>query len=87
MKIGKIIGNVWAERKVKQLQACRLHVIQPLDSDGNEIERPLVVADPQRLAGPGDRVIYVTSTDASQACDTGFTPVNAAVVELVDAID
>jgi ethanolamine utilization protein EutN len=87
VKIGKIIGNVWADRKVKQLQACRLHVIQPIDSDGNEIERPLVVADPQNLAGSGDRVIYVTSTDASQACDTGFTPLNAAVVELVDFID
>lgn len=87
MKIGKIIGNVWADRKVKQLQGCRLHVIQPVDSEGKEIERPLVVADPQNLAGTGDWVIYVTSTDASQACDTGFAPLNASVVELVDSID
>ena len=87
MKIGKINGNVWADRKVKQLHGCRLHVIQPINSEGKEIDNPLVVADPQNLAGPGDRIIYVTSTDASQACDTGFAPLNASVVELVDTID
>lgn len=82
MKTGKVIGNVWAERKVRQLHGCRLLVVQPLDSSA----RPLVVADPQRLAGPGDRIVYVTSTDAAQAFESGFAPVNASVVELVDSI-
>ncbi len=87
MKLGRVIGKVWAERKVSQLQGCRLLVIQPLSSDGKKIDRPLVVADPKNIAGPGDLVLYVTSTDASQAFDTGFAPVNASVVELVDSID
>lgn len=86
MKIGKVIGNVWADRKVPQLKGCRLHIVQPIDSEGKKSGIPLVVADPQNLAGSGDRIMYVTSTDATQAFDSGFAPVNASVVELVDFI-
>ena len=87
MKIGKVIGKVWADRKVESLKGCRLHVIQPLNLHLEKEGKPLVVADPQNLAGSGDIVVYVTSTDATQAFDTGFAPVNAAVVELVDAVE
>jgi ethanolamine utilization protein EutN len=87
MKLGKVIGKVWAERKVPQLYGCRLHIVQPVTSDGKETGKTLVVADPQNLAGPGDTIVYVTSTDAAQAFDSGFAPVNASVVELVDSIE
>ena len=87
MKLGKIIGNVWAERKVPQLYGCRLLVIQPLTSDYKHKNPTLVAADPQNLAGPGDTVVFVTSTDATQAFDSGFAPVNASVVVLVDNIE
>ncbi|MBN2007859.1 EutN/CcmL family microcompartment protein [candidate division KSB1 bacterium] len=87
MKLGKVVGNVWAERKAPQLHACRLHVVQPLSADKQPIGKQLIVADPQNIAGTGDIIVYVTSTDATQAFDSGFAPVNAAVVELVDSID
>jgi ethanolamine utilization protein EutN len=87
MKIGRVIGKVWAERKVPQLKGCRLQVIQPLSSDGKRISNPIVAADPKNIAGVNDIVVYVTSTDASQAFESGFAPVNASVVELVDTID
>jgi ethanolamine utilization protein EutN len=87
MKLGKVIGKVWADRKVEQLHACRLHIVQPLSSELKNVGKPLVIADPQNIAGPGDLIVYVTSTDATQAFDSGFAPVNASVVELVDAIE
>ena len=87
MKIGKIIGNVWSDKKVPQLKACRLHIIQPISSKGNKVDRPLVVADPENLAGSGDIVVYVTGTDAVQAFSSDVAPVNASVVKLVDSID
>jgi ethanolamine utilization protein EutN len=87
MKLGKVIGKVWAERKVPQLQGCRLQVIQPLSSKGEKVDFPLVVADPHNISGIGDVVVYVTSTDAVQAFDNIMTPVNASVVELVESID
>ncbi len=86
MKMGKVIGNVWAERKVPQLKGCRIHVVQPVDQNRKPAGKPLVVADPQNIAGSGDTIMYVTSTDATQAFDSGFAPVNASVVELIDAI-
>ncbi len=87
MKLGKVIGKVWADRKAPQLRGCLLHVIQPITSEGKKVDRPLVVADPKNIAGVGDTVVYVISTDATQAFDSGFAPVNASVVELVDSID
>lgn len=87
MKLGKVIGKVWSERKVPQLDACRLLVVQPVRADGSVEGSVLVVADPKNLGTKGDTVVYVTSTDATQAFDTGFVPVNASVVELVDSID
>ena len=86
MKIGKVIGVVWASQKVEELEGCRLYVVQPCNSEGNEEGRPLVVADPQRIGSFEDLVVYVTSTDATQAFDSGFAPVNASIVQLVDTI-
>lgn len=86
MKLGKVIGKVWAERKVPQLNGCLLHVIQPQSASGEKTGTPIIAADPLFLAGMGDSVVYVTSTDASQVFESGAAPVNASVVELVDTV-
>ena len=86
MKLGKVIGQVWATNKVSQLKSCRLFVVQPIKSDNKKDMHPLVVADPQNIAGIGDKIVYVTNTDAAQAFESGFAPVNASIVELVDFI-
>jgi ethanolamine utilization protein EutN len=86
MKLGRVTGVVWASRKVRSLAGCRLYLVQPVTSDGTTTDVPLVAADPRGLAAPGVTVVYVTSTDATQAFDTGYAPVNAAIVELVDEV-
>jgi len=86
MKLGVVIGVVWASRKVPELEGCRLFIVQPVSAQGSATETPLVAADPQGLAAPGDRVVYVTSTDATQAFPGGYAPVNASIVELVEGI-
>lgn len=86
MKLGMVTGTVWATRKVKELEGCRLLVVQPVSSERVATDRPLVAADPCGLAAPGDLVVYVTSTDATAAFPTGFAPVNASIVELVEGI-
>jgi len=86
MKTGKVIGVVWASQKVEELDGCRLYVVQPCNSDGQDEGRPLVVADPQRIGAFDDIVVYVTCTDATQAFDNGYAPVNASIVQLVDSI-
>jgi len=86
MKLGRVIGVVWASKKVKELDGCRLSVVQPISTKGENTGNPLVIADPHSIGAIGNKIIYVTSTDAAQAFDTGFAPVNASVVQLVDEI-
>ena len=86
MRLGRVVGVVWASRKAKELEGCRMYILQPVTSGGADSEVPLVAADPGGLASPGDTVVYVTSTDATQAFDSGFAPVNASIVELVDGV-
>ena len=86
MKLGVVTGVVWASRKVKELNGCRMYIVQPVTSQGKISESPLVAADPGNIAAPGDTIVFVTSTDASQAFKDGFAPVNASIVELVDEI-
>ena len=86
MKLGKVIGVVWASKKVKEIDGCRMYVLQPVSSNGKISGSPLVAADPQNIASNNDTVVYVTSTDAAQAFDSGFAPVNASIVSLVDEI-
>lgn len=74
MKIGKVIGSIWATRKAQCLQGVTFLVVQ-------SGEEELVAAD-QVGAGPGDRVLLATGTVASRYCMDA--PVDAAVVAIVD---
>jgi microcompartment protein CcmK/EutM len=86
MKLGVVTGVVWASGKVKELEGCRLYIVQPVTAEGEIKGAAVVAADPQRLAGAGDKVVYVTSTDAVQAFDSGFAPVNVSIVGLVEGV-
>lgn len=74
MKIGTVIGSVWATRKAGCLMGQTFLVVKT----GAE---ELVAAD-QVGAGRGDRVLLVTGTVASRFCME--SPIDAAVVAILD---
>ena len=74
MKIGKVVGSVWATRKAQCLQGQRFLVVDTGRED-------LVAAD-QVSAGIGDKVLLTTGTVASRYCMDA--PVDAAVVAILD---
>lgn len=74
MKVGKVMGAIWATRKASCLQGQTFLVVR---ADGEDI-----VAADQVGAGPGDRVLLATGTVASRYCMDA--PVDAAVVAIVD---
>ena len=74
MKVGNVVGAIWATRKAPCLQGQTFLVVQ---TDGET----LVAADQVR-AGTGDRVLLATGTVASRYCMDA--PVDAAVVAIVD---
>lgn len=75
MKLGNVIGSIWATRKAQCLQGQTFLVVE---TDGEQI-----VAADQVGAGPGDRVLLATGTVASRYCMDA--PVDAAVVAILDA--
>lgn len=74
MKIGNVIGAVWATRKADCLQGQTFLIVRADDEE--------IVAADQVGAGPGDRVLLATGTVASRFCMDA--PVDAAVVAIVD---
>ena len=74
MKVGNVVGAIWATRKAPCLQGQTFLVVQ---TDGET----LVAAD-QVGAGTGDLVLLATGTVASRYCMDA--PVDAAVVAIVD---
>ena len=74
MKVGTVVGSVWATRKAECLQGATFLVVDTGRED-------LVAAD-QVGAGIGDRVLLATGTVASRYCMDA--PIDAAVVAIID---
>ncbi|MBP3673262.1 MAG: carbon dioxide concentrating mechanism protein CcmL [Oscillospiraceae bacterium] len=74
MKIGTVIGSVWATRKAGCLAGQTFLVVDTGRED-------LVAAD-QVGAGVGDKVLLATGTVASRYCMDA--PIDAAVVAILD---
>ena len=74
MKMGTVVGSVWATRKAGCLSGQTFLVVDTGKED-------LVAAD-QVGAGPGDRVLLVTGTVAARFCMDA--PIDAAVVAILD---
>ena len=74
MKIGTVVGAVWATRKADCLQGATFLVVDTGRED-------LVAAD-RVGAGIGDRVLLATGTVASRYCMDA--PIDAAVVAILD---
>lgn len=86
MNLARVIGNIWATRKYETLQGKKLMLIQPLDSDLTPTGSPLAAVDTVR-AGPGELVCYITSREAILPLDNDVTPVDCALVGIVDRVD
>ena len=74
MRVGKVIGSIWATRKAACLQGQTFLVVQTLQGQ--------IVAADQVGAGEGDKVLLVTGTVASRFCMDA--PIDAAVVAILD---
>lgn len=88
MNLGRVIGNLWATRKDPSLHGKRMLLVQRLRADGTPSGRPLVALDTCD-AGPGDRVLYVTSAEAAVPFrpPQDLTASDATIVGIVDRVD
>lgn len=87
MFLGRVIGEVWASRKMADLEGKRLLVVEPVDdTDGPEAPKvtPVIAADPLG-ADPGELVVVAFGKAARVAFGgDGDFAFEAAVVGIVD---
>ena len=67
MRIGVVIGSVWATRKEPKLEGLKLLIVEPLDYKmaGNITREPYIAADVVD-AGIGDKVLIVETRKLSK---------------------
>ena len=90
MFLGRVIGEVWATKKLEDLNGKRLLLIQPVDDADDPIAPkvgPVVAADPLG-ADMGERVVVAFGKAARVAFGgDGDYAFEAAVVGIVDALE
>jgi microcompartment protein CcmK/EutM len=87
MLIGKIIGDVVATQKAASHEGRKILVVQPLNLDGSDRGDAVLALDAVD-AGVGDRVLVVQEGfSAMTAVGRKDSPIDMAVVGVIDAID
>ena len=87
MILGRVTGVVVATHKHYKLEGRKLLLVQPLDLEG-EPRGVAVLAVDGVDAGEGDRVLVVQEgKSASMVSEREESPLDAAVVAVVDAVD
>lgn len=86
MILGKIVGTVVATRKDERLVSNKLLLVQPIEPDGTSRGNHLVAVDTVD-AGAGETVLVVGGSSARMAGHLKDTPVDAAIVGIVDSIE
>ena len=87
MYLARVIGNVVATRKAKDMDGLKLLVVEPIDK-AHQPNGEIHVAIDAAQAGEGDIVTCVGSREAALAAPhvgpTSFVPVDAAIIGVVD---
>lgn len=87
MLIGRVIGEVVATQKSSSHEARKILVVQPLQLDGSD-RGPAILALDAAEAGVGERVLIVAEGfSAMTAVGRPNSPIDMAVVGVIDAVD
>lgn len=87
MIIAKVVGSVVSTQKAEQLLGKKLLVVQPLDMETITPDgKPLVSIDTVG-SGVGEIVMVVAGSSARQTQITKNTPVDSAIVGVIDQIE
>ena len=89
MHLARVIGNVWATRKLENFQGAKFLIVEPVNGDLEPSGKPLVAVDTVG-AGPGEVVFFVTAREAVLAYKKDLdhlTPCDAAIVGIVEMIN
>ena len=86
MILAKVVGTVVATRKDERLVGNKLLLVQPLNAKEEPHGGQLVAVDTVD-AGVGETVLIVSGSSARMAADLKESPVDAAIVGIVDTVE
>jgi ethanolamine utilization protein EutN len=86
MLLARIVGTVVATRKDERLVSSKLLVVRPIDPSGKPEGNYLVAVDTVN-AGVGETVLIVSGSSARMASGLKDSPVDAAIIGVVDQVD
>ena len=86
MILGRVVGTVVSTRKDDKLLGAKLLIVRTMDPHG-KAESGYVVAVDTVDAGVRDRVLVVSGSSARMASGLKDTPVDAAIVGVVDTVE
>jgi microcompartment protein CcmK/EutM len=85
MILARVVGTVVATRKDPRLEGKTLLIIKPISPDGTD-EAGYIVSVDTVSAGYRERVIAVAGSSARMAAGCKDTPVDNAIVGIVDDV-
>jgi ethanolamine utilization protein EutN len=84
--LGRVVGDVVATIKHRELAQRKLLLVQPLTGEGTPVGRPVIAVDAVD-AGVGDHVLVVDEgNSAAQVLARPRGPVRTVVVGVVDEV-
>ena len=84
MKIGRVIGRVWATAKDDHLASRKILLVRPLDLDGNAKGEAYLAVDSVD-AGAGETVLVLDEgNSAGQVLGLDQPPIRTVIVGVVD---
>ena len=86
MLIARVVGEVVATRKDEKLVGTKLLVVRQVTPSGKDESTYLVAVDTVD-AGRSDKVLIVQGSSARMAAGLSDTPVDAAIVGVIDSVD
>lgn len=86
MILARIVGTVVATRKDPRLVSNKLLLVRPVDPKGT-VDGGYLVAIDTVDAGVGETVLVVSGSSARMAAGLKDTPVDAAIIGIVDAVE
>lgn len=87
MILARVVGTVVATRKDPRLEGQKLLIVQTVSPDGEAKAGSYLIAVDTVGAGVNDTVITVSGSSARMADGLKESPVDTAVVGIVDQID
>lgn len=89
MKIARVVGNVWATRKVPVLENKKMLLVQPMDPVNGKTHGKVMMALCDRIdAGIGDVVLVMDEgSSAKQVLGTDNSPIRTFIFGIVDELE